>query len=63
MQSAWATVRDEIERRERAVPRFCVREMEAYLKCGILAHGFARVWCKSCGKDDVVAFSCKGGGL
>ena len=31
-----------------------------YLKCGILAHGFARVYCAGCGHDFMVAFSCKG---
>jgi hypothetical protein len=31
-----------------------------YLKCGILAHGFARAYCDSCGHDFLVAFSCKG---
>ena len=29
-------------------------------KCGILAHGFARVYCANCGHDFLVAFSCKG---
>jgi hypothetical protein len=32
------------------------------LKCGILAHGFARARCSSCGYDFLVAFSCKGRG-
>jgi hypothetical protein len=45
------------------MPRFCVREVDAFLRCGMLAHGFARVWCEACGKDDVVAFSCKGRGF
>ena len=31
-----------------------------YLKCGILAHGFARVYCSGCGHDFMIAFSCKG---
>ena len=31
-----------------------------YLKCGLLAHGFARVYCAHCGHDFLVAFSCKG---
>jgi len=48
---------------ERYVPRFCRREVEAFLRCGILAHGFARVWCEECRQDDVVAFSCKGRGF
>ena len=31
-----------------------------YLKCGIPAHGFARVYCAGCGHDFLVPFSCKG---
>lgn len=31
-----------------------------YLKCGILAHVFARVYCTACKHDFLVAFSCKG---
>jgi hypothetical protein len=30
-----------------------------YLRCGILAHGFARAYCASCGHDVLIAFSCK----
>jgi hypothetical protein len=30
-------------------PAFVRREFEAYLKCGILAHGFLRVRCERCG--------------
>jgi hypothetical protein len=30
-----------------------------FLKCGDLAHGFARVRCGDCGHDFLVAFSCK----
>lgn len=47
----------------RSVPRFCQREDAAFFRCGILAHGFARVHCDGCGHDDVVAFSCKGRGF
>jgi hypothetical protein len=49
--------------RERSVPRFVERELRAFLACGILAHGFVRVHCDRCGKDRVVAFSCKGRGV
>jgi hypothetical protein len=38
-------------------PRFVRRELDSYLGCGILAHGFARVHCDACGKDALVAFS------
>lgn len=63
VQGAWAGVRAGLALRERPLPRFCAREVEAFLRCGIPAHGFARVWCAGCGKDDVVAFSCKGRGF
>ena len=63
VSSAWTTVRARLEAADRPLPRFSVREVDAFLRCGILAHGFARVWCEVCGKDDVVAFSCKGRGF
>jgi hypothetical protein len=39
------------------------RELRGFLACGILAHGFVRVHCDACGKDRLVAFSCKGRGF
>ncbi len=48
---------------ERPTPRFVERELRAFLRCGILAHGFVRVHCDECGLDRVVAFSCKGRGF
>ena len=42
-----------------SLPRFVVDEVEAFLKCGILAHGFLRVFCDDCGHDRLVALSCK----
>jgi hypothetical protein len=46
--------------RERPVPRFVERELRAFLDCGVLTRGFLRVHCDVCGRDRVVAFSCKG---
>jgi len=45
-----------------AVPDHVEREFRSYLRCGILAHGFARARCATCGYDILVAFSCKGRG-
>ena len=42
------------------VPGYVRTAFEEYAKCGILAHGFARVYCAGCGHDFLVAFSCKG---
>ena len=47
------------EERDRTLPRFARREFDAFLRCGVLAHGFCRVHCARCGKDELVAFSCK----
>ena len=43
----------------RALPRFVEDEFEAYLKCGLLEHGFLRVKCDACQAEKLVAFSCK----
>jgi hypothetical protein len=51
------------ERAERPVPRFVKRELRAYLRCGLLAHGFVRLRCSTCGESRLVAFSCKGRGF
>jgi hypothetical protein len=49
--------------RERSVPRFVERDLRAFLDCGILANGFLRLHCDTCGPDRVVPFSCKGRGF
>jgi len=49
--------------RGRPVPFFVVRDFQAFLDCGVPAHGFLRVHCEECGRDRVVPFSCKGRGF
>src|SRR5438445_4568897 len=39
---------------------FVEREMRAYLSCGVLACGFLRLKCESCGKERLLPLSCKG---
>ena len=39
------------------LPQFVKDEFDAFLACGILAHGFLRLG--DCGHDKLVAFSCK----
>ena len=41
------------------LPQFVKDEFDAFLECGILAHGFVRLRCGDCGHDKLVAFSCK----
>jgi len=48
------------------VPRWVERDFRSYLRCGILAHGFARVRCTDCGHDrprTPLALACKGRGV
>ena len=63
-------IRDQLERflvnaRQQDVPiaRFVEREFRAYLKCGVLAHGFVRLHCGGCGHNRLLAFSCRGRGV
>jgi hypothetical protein len=42
--------------RDQPAPRFVEQEFRAYLRCGVLSHGFLRVHCDACGLDRVVAF-------
>ena len=41
------------------LPQFVTDEFEAFLECGILAHGFLRLRCGDCAHEKLVAFSCK----
>ena len=41
------------------LPQFVKDEFDAYLECGILAHGFMRLRCEGCARELLVAFSCK----
>jgi hypothetical protein len=41
------------------LPQFVKNKFDAFLACGILAHGFLRLRCGDCGHDKLVAFSCK----
>ncbi len=43
----------------RALPCYVEDEFAAYLKCGLLEHGFLRVKCDACQAEKLVAFSCK----
>jgi len=43
----------------KGLPHYVSEEFEAYLRCGILAHGFVRLGCDTCPHQMVLAFSCK----
>ncbi len=45
------------------IPKHAKKELEAYLDCGLLCRGFARLRCGSCDESRLVAFSCKGRGF
>ena len=61
-QTMFAELRDDDTGRP-GLPRYVERELAEYLRCGILAHGFARVRCQACAEELVVAFSCKRRGI
>jgi len=41
------------------IPKPARKELEAYLDCGLLCRGFARLVCQDCGERRMVAFSCR----
>ena len=43
----------------RPFPLHVYKEVNAFLGCGILANGFIRVRCQSCGDEKLTPFSCK----
>ena len=54
---------DQLEAAERSVPRFVLRELERFVACGDVAHGFAWLHCADCDHHRLVPFSCKGRGF
>ena len=44
-------------------PGWVERDLRAYLRCGILAHGFARAKCEDRGHERLIPFSCKTRGV
>ena len=45
------------------LPKFICKAVDGFIKCGMLGHGFLRLFCKTCKTDQLVAFSCKVRGL
>ena len=41
-------------------PKYVEQEFRSYLECGLLQRGFARLACRDCGHEQLLAFSCKG---
>ena len=48
IQEHWPHFQAELENRAKSLPHFVTQEVEEYLKCGRLEHGFLRVRCESC---------------
>ncbi|WP_199694462.1 transposase zinc-binding domain-containing protein, partial [Sorangium cellulosum] len=45
------------------IPKHAKKELKAYLDCGLLCRGFARLRCERCEESRLVTFSCKGRGF
>ncbi|MGO9713651.1 MAG: transposase zinc-binding domain-containing protein [Polyangiaceae bacterium] len=48
-----------LERTALRLPKYVAAELRAYMKCGLFSEGFSRAHCDACGRDLLVAFSCK----
>jgi hypothetical protein len=49
--------------RDQALPHFVEQELRAFLRCGVLAHGFLRLHCDDCGHDRPRHRACRDRGL
>jgi len=60
LQVHWKTFLRDLEcaAESPVLPAFVVSEVEAFLRCGILAHGLILAKCRDCGRCRAVAFSC-----
>ena len=47
----------------KTLPNFVHRTFASYINCGQLKNGFARLYCKNCQHNRLVAFSCKKRGI
>ena len=57
------TFLDRCQGAEHELPWYVEKELRDYL-CGVLGHGFVRLKCSGCGKEErALAFSCKGRGF
>ncbi|MCA9508581.1 MAG: transposase [Myxococcales bacterium] len=59
IQCHWQSFATLCESQAHPVPNFIKKEFEAYLRCGVLEYGFARVYCQECRYDRLIGFSCK----
>jgi len=59
IEQNWEAFVKKCEAEEHPVPGFIKKEFEAYIRCGVLSYGFARVYCQECRYDRLVGFSCK----
>ena len=48
-----------VEAEDRPLPEYVREEFDAYLRCGVLEHGFLRVVCGQCHAERLLRFSCK----
>jgi hypothetical protein len=55
----WPSFVARCDGQDQPVPAFVKREVDGFLRCGVLANGFARVYCQECKYDRLVPFSCK----
>ena len=56
LHAHWLGLQAEIETDAGELPAFVGDELDAYFRCGILAHGLLRVRCNDCGHSRVAKY-------
>ena len=60
---AWPKIEVEYATNEQTISPHVTAEFERYTRCGILEHGFVRLYCKDCQAERVIGFSCTSRGF
>ena len=60
---AWPKIEMDYAVTDQSISPHVTAEFERYKRCGILDHGFVRLYCKDCQAERVIGFSCKGRGF
>jgi hypothetical protein len=56
---AWPKIGIDYAISDQSIAPHVTAEFERYKRCGILEHGFVRLYCKDCQAERVIGFSCK----
>jgi hypothetical protein len=59
MADHWLSFKAQRQAEDHAIPEYIEKDIDEYLRCGIVQYGFLKLQCSCCQKTHITAFSCK----